>query len=90
MHHFSFPDKLAVGYLYPTATDEGQEPTPAERGTMMTWAQRLEWVFGIVVENVRDQADQVKTHGFVYKAAITSSTEACSLLKNLCNPSWLL
>jgi hypothetical protein len=35
------------------ATDEGQEPTPAERRAAMTWAQRLMRVFGIDVETCR-------------------------------------
>ncbi len=32
------------------ATDEGQEPTPAERRAAMTWAQRLMRVFGIDIK----------------------------------------
>ena len=32
------------------ATDDGQEPTPAERRAAMTWAQRLMRVFGIDIK----------------------------------------
>ena len=42
------------------ATDEGQEPTPAERRAAMTWAQRLKRVFNIDIETCRACGGAVK------------------------------
>jgi len=44
----------------PKATDKGQEQTPAERRTSMTWAQRLKRVFNIDIESCKTCGGRVK------------------------------
>ncbi len=43
---------VVPGRQQPTGEQEqtDEEPTAAERRAAMTWAQRLKWVFGIVIE----------------------------------------
>jgi len=45
----------------PKISIEGQEQTPAQCRSALTWAQRLKWVFGIEIESYRECGGAVRT-----------------------------